>query len=117
MTATYDLSTDIGKARLYSKDTVVASPRFTDEEIQGFLDMEGNDPRLAAAVSLELTATNQALLARVTAVGDIKLDGISLAESLLTQANNLRRLVKISRVGTSSGHLEMVARTDKFSLI
>jgi len=116
MTTTYDLSTLIGKARLYSKDTTLTSVRFSDEEIQGFLDMEGSDPRLAAAVSLELTAVDQALLAKVTQVGDIKLDGSTVAESLISQANNLRRLVRISRTGASAS-LEMVSRLDTFPLI
>lgn len=102
MTVTYDLSTLIGKVRLYSKDTSLISPRFTDEEILVFLEMEGNDPRLAAAVNLENTAASQTLMAKVVGVGDIKLDGISLAESLISQANHLRRLVRISKTGSSS---------------
>ena len=113
MTATYDLSTNVGKTRLYSKDTVIASPRFTDEEITAFLAIENGDPRLAAAVSLELTAANTALMAKVKAVGEIQfVDYATLAESLVSQAKNLRKLVQTS--GTARSTLTGIKRTESY---
>lgn len=115
MTATYDLGTDVGKARLFSKDTALASPRFTDEEITEFLTMEGGDPRLAAAVSLEITATNAALMAKVAKIEGIELGSIAMSDALITQANNLRKLVRLS--ASSRITLDGVKRTDSHPLI
>lgn len=113
MTATYDLSTNVGKARLYSKDTVLTSPRFTDEEITAFLAIENGDPRLAAAVSLELTAANTALMAKVKAVGEIQfVDYATLAESLVSQATHLRKIVQVS--GSARTPLTGIKRTESY---
>jgi hypothetical protein len=113
MTATYDLSTNVGKTRLYSKDTSTVSPRFTDEEINAFLAIENGNPRLAAAVSLELTAANTALMAKVAAVGEIKfVDMAAMSESLISQAKNLRRLVQVS--GATRSPLTGIKRTESY---
>lgn len=111
MTATYDLTTAVGKSRLYSKDTNLTSPRFSDEEIQEFLSMEGGDPRLAAAVSLELTAADKTLMAKVKAIEGIQFeDTATLAAALMTLATNLRKQVRYTTASQSP--LSGVARAD-----
>lgn len=42
MTATYDLSTDVGKVRLAIQDTDTSDAEFTDEEIEVFVDTGGS---------------------------------------------------------------------------
>lgn len=92
MTATYVPGSTIGNIRLYCTDTNLTSPIFTDEELNQFLSLEG-DIRLAAAAALERMASSQTLLAKVRAVGDISLDGVSLAKQLMANAQNLRETV------------------------
>lgn len=93
MTATYVQGTDIATIRLYGSDTNLLSPIFSDEELLSFLTIEG-DVRLAAAAALERMASDKTLLAKVRAVGDISLDGISLAKQLMANAANLRDIVE-----------------------
>ncbi len=55
MTATYDLTSDIGKIRLLISDTDVtpaSDAHFTDEELQVLLDL-GGSVYMAAALALE----------------------------------------------------------------
>ena len=63
MTATYDLSTPIGKTRLRIPDTNIEHPLFADEELQALLDAEGGDPLLTAAAALEIIAGDPQRLA------------------------------------------------------
>jgi len=67
MTITYDLSTDIGKIRLIIQDT--AGARFSDEELQVFLDSEGS-VNLAAAAALEAWAAHLSESAASEKIGD-----------------------------------------------
>ena len=59
MTATYDLTTNVGKVRLKIADTDVTpatDAHFTDEELQVFLDEADDDILLASALALEAWA-------------------------------------------------------------
>ena len=67
MTISYDLSTDIGKIRLIIQDT--AGDRFSDEELQVFLDSEGS-VNLAAAAALESWAAYLSDSADSERIGD-----------------------------------------------
>jgi len=67
MTITHDLSTDIGKIRLIIQDT--AGARFSDEELQVFLDLEGS-VILAAAAALEAWAAHLSESAASEKIGD-----------------------------------------------
>ncbi len=61
MTATYDLTTAIGKVRLLISDTDItpaSDAHFTDEELQIFLDLADDDVYIAAALALESWATS-----------------------------------------------------------
>lgn len=73
MTATYVLTTSIGKVRLLIGDTDVVPETdayFTDEEITAFLTMESNSVNLAAAVALESWAAAYAPTADAEKMGD-----------------------------------------------
>lgn len=53
MTASYDITTDVGKIRMLISDTNLSNPHFTDEEIKVFLGMYPGSYRLPAAQALE----------------------------------------------------------------
>jgi hypothetical protein len=73
MTATYDLTTLIGKVRLKIDDrdvTPAADAHFTDEEIQVFLDEASDDILIAAALALEAWAASLTESATSEKIGD-----------------------------------------------
>jgi len=91
MAATYTLSTDIGKVRLYASDTNIANTAFSDEEWQIFIDnAQGSNLRLAAAWGLRTLARDLARLGHWKDAGvsnDAAADmAVTLAEWLEQQA-------------------------------
>lgn len=73
MTATYDLTTNIGKVRLKIADTDVmpaSDAHFTDEEIQVFLDEADDDILIASALALEAWAASLTDSALSEKIGD-----------------------------------------------
>lgn len=94
MTWTYDLETDIGKARLYGQDHSTEETKlFSDEEIQVFLDSNSDSVFLAAATMLEHVANDQTLLLLKVTLGGGALvtDGPAVAEDLRKGAALLRK--------------------------
>lgn len=89
MPATYDPTTDVGRVRLLIADTDEANAVLQDEDIDAFLDMEG-DVRLAAAQALDTIATSEALVQKVLKTMDVQTDGAKLAEALMKRAAALR---------------------------
>lgn len=87
---TYDPTTTIGLVRLRLSDTDEATALFSDAEISAFLDAEGADWRKAAALALETTASNQALVLKVITRDGLQTDGAKLAAELRAQATALR---------------------------
>lgn len=90
MTFTFDLTTDIGRVRLLIPDTQPASHVFVDAEIEAFLEMESGVKR-AAALALEVIASNEALVLKAIKLLDISTDGPKVADSLLKRAATLRQ--------------------------
>lgn len=88
MTITYDLSTSIGKVRLLCSDKTGAC--FEDSEIQGFLTMEDNSVKRAAAQALDTIADSKVLTMKVYTSGDYSVDGAKMADALRKRANALR---------------------------
>jgi len=89
MTATYDLSTNIGKIRLIISDKDIADCHFTDEELQVFLDSEGS-VNLASAAALESWAAAYALNADSEHIGDYSY-AQSITKKMLELAAKLRK--------------------------
>lgn len=94
MSATFDLTTSVGKVRLLIPDPDISSPLFTDEEIVTFLSLEKQGIFRAAALALETAASNKTLSAIVA----VRLsDGSSIGSSsgalepLFARARELRR--------------------------
>jgi len=93
MAFTYDPTTDRGKVRLLIPDTDTADSNnqlFTDAEIDTFLTMEDSNIKRAAALAIETTARNQALVLKVIRLLDLQTDGAAVARELRMQAKELR---------------------------
>ncbi len=89
MTVTYDLTTDIGKVRLTTGDKTVSDPIFTDEELQVFLDNNGDDINLASADALEAWAAQYGANVDSEKIGDYNYSQ-SIITKLLSMAKALR---------------------------
>jgi hypothetical protein len=86
---TYDLTTAAGQVRLLATDTNEDRPIFEDEEIAGFLAIEGS-VKSAAALALECIAVNEALVQKRIKILDLQTDGPAVAAALRVQAAGLR---------------------------
>lgn len=91
MTFTYDLSTDIGRVRRTIPDKDEDEAFWTDEDLQSFIDDEGNW-RLASAACLEAMASDSAMVLQVIQVQDLHVDGTQAAKLLLQRAKLIREL-------------------------
>lgn len=69
MSYTYDLTTSVGKVRVWIRDNDASNVLFTDEEITAMLGMNENDIRATAAACLYALASNKALLSRMISAG------------------------------------------------
>lgn len=107
MTYTYDLTTDIGQTRLLCTDRVEAYMIFSDEEIQAFLDMSGDNPRYAAADALDQIAATQTLILKYIEINGLKTNGPAVASALHSQAVSLRE--QASRIEEEDGYCEIVS--------
>lgn len=85
MSFTYEVATDIGKFRAIFPDVDSTAALFSDEEIQVFLDLEG-DLRRARARGLERAAADTVLTLRVTKVLGLEVDGAAAARELRMEA-------------------------------
>lgn len=91
MAFTADLTTDIGKVRLFLMDMDSTNPIFPDDMmIQNLLDAEGGDTKGATAFGMEIIAGNQQLLLKTIQLLDLKQDGFSVAKGLLATAKQIR---------------------------
>ena len=99
MSATYDLTTDRGKARLWAADTDTASYLFTDAEWDYFLTESESDPMLAAAMALEIAATDAAKIAIVFRNESQTTDPTRVPELLTARAAKLRSQAGKTLVG------------------
>lgn len=92
MTATYDLTDNIGKVRLLIGDTDVtpaSDAHFTDEEISAFLTMADDSVNIAAAIALEAWASTLSSNAESERIGDYSYSKKE-ASNKLTLAERLR---------------------------
>lgn len=103
MTATYDLSQDVGVVRLLCTDVAIATPILQDEDYTALLSLEGGDIKLAAAQALDTIATNEALTQKVLRILDLSTDGAKLADSLFKRAAALRAQVAADQAAAEAG--------------
>ena len=90
MTFTYIPGTPLGMVRLLCTDRDPDYEIFSDEEIGVFLDLNGQDVRLAAADALDQIAASQALILKYIEVNGLKTNGQAVANALHQQAESLR---------------------------
>ena len=93
---TYDLSTEIGKARLAAGDTDTANAVYTDAEWTEWLARwshvrEANRVDWAVAEALEAVLTNDARLIGKTEVLGVSLDGTAWRPALRDRIKTLRQ--------------------------
>lgn len=107
---TYDLTTGVGKVRLYTDDhdfsaidpTLPAEMRsalFTDAELSVFLASQSESPEKAAAMALRAMAANKSLLVRVRRMGDTTVDYGSLRDDLLKLAASYEKVADTAAGG------------------
>jgi hypothetical protein len=89
MSASYTLSTDVGRVRLLVPDRDLSSPVFQDEEVTALLAIEGGVQR-AAALALETIASDTAATLRYTQTLGLTVDGTKASAELLKRAAQLR---------------------------
>jgi hypothetical protein len=103
VTATYNLATDVGVARLLCADTNLTEPLLTDEDYAALLSLEGDDIKLAAAQALDSIATNEALVQKVIRILDLSTDGSKTAQALMARAKALREQVAADQAAAEAG--------------
>ena len=91
MSFTYDASTPAGKVRLLCTDRDSNNQAFQDDEIQAFLDLNGQSIILAAAQALDQLASNEAFIQGKIKLENLETDGTALAAALRAQADKLQK--------------------------
>lgn len=90
MTSTPDYTSPVMQVRLLIADLDTANPVLTDDQVGGYLTVEGDNVKLAAASALEAIASSEALVSKVIKSRDLSTDGPAVAKSLREHAASLR---------------------------
>jgi len=112
ITFTYDPTTPLGKTRLYAQDTVTANAIFTDEELNAFLTINGQNVFLAAADALDIIAANQAYVLKVISNNGLSTNGAAVASSLQATARVWRDKALTSDGTTAISGIIIVPNAD-----
>jgi len=86
----YDPTTAQGKVRLLLNDVDDPDYVFTDDEIDAFLALEGDNVKRAAAQAIDTNATNEALASKVLRTQDLSTNGAAVAKEMRAHADRLR---------------------------
>lgn len=105
---TVDPTTAIGMVRLLTTDVDEEDPLFTDAQISGFLTLEAQNTRLAAAQALDAIARSEALVSKKIRTQDLQTDGPAVAAELRASASELRRQVDEGFDGGADGGFDVV---------
>jgi hypothetical protein len=89
MSFTYDLTTDVGRVRRTIPDKTEATAIWSDEEIESFIEDEG-DWRRASAAALEAIASNHLLVLKVVRIHNLETNTDRLARELMARAKLIR---------------------------
>jgi len=90
MAKTYDITTSVGKVRLYTAETAITTTRYTDEEIELFISEASNDLYMAAALFWETKASYAANKAVQKSIGKLSVNKGVTAEYALKMAEMFR---------------------------
>jgi hypothetical protein len=85
-----DYTTAAGQVRLLIADTDENEQVLDDNQIDGFLSLEGDNVFRAAALALETIAVDQALVLKVIRTLDVQTDGAKVSTELRARAKDLR---------------------------
>lgn len=107
MTATYDISNNIGKVRLLVGDNDLTDVIFTDEEIQIFLDAQSQEVNLAAADLLEAWAAKYGVSAESEKIGDY-----AYVQKIVERMLNMADRIRTKQASTPAGAIAEVGQTD-----
>lgn len=66
------------------------TPVFSDDEISGYLQLEGGNVKRAAAQAIDTIADNEVLASKVLRTQDVQTDGAKIADALRKRATALR---------------------------
>lgn len=86
----YDPSTAVGQVRLLINDTKGADPVFDDADLLGFLALESNSVKRAAAQAIDVIADDEALTSKMISAQGISANGPAVAAALRARATSLR---------------------------
>jgi len=85
-----EFTTAVGKVRLLLNDVDEQSLVFSDDEIEAFLELEGDSVKRAAAQAIDTNASNEVLASKVLRTQDLSTDGAKVADALRKHADRLR---------------------------
>jgi len=97
MTATYDVTGNIGKVRLLIGDTDITDAVFSDAEISFFLTEEGSRIYGAAALALEAIAASTGRQAKARSI-------MQFSESTMGAAREIRELAMAMRARETAAY-------------
>lgn len=97
------MATDVDTVRLLIGDVDLSNRLFTDDQVQGFLDVEGGSVKRAAAQALDTMASSEVLVSKVIKSQDLSTDGAKVADALRRHAAVLRTQADVADSTGSSG--------------
>ena len=106
MSFSYIAGTDIATVRLLIMDTNAGAYVFEDAEITVFLGLETGVKR-AAALALEVMASNEAFTLKVIRLLDLQTDGAKTADALMKRAATLRSQAEADDAATDGGAFDV----------
>lgn len=93
MSFTYNLSTNIGRVRLLTRDVDSTNVIMTDEEITEMLNQFDQEPKFTAAQCILTWANNYALLAKIKKAGGYEEDLSKIADILRENAESMMNMM------------------------
>lgn len=95
------------QVRALIPDTSSTTYVFQDEELEGYLMLEGGNVRRAAAMALEVAASDKALVQGVVKTLNLSVDGAAAARALMERAALLREqsATRQPRIATAGSKL------------
>lgn len=90
------MATPVEQVRLLIADvsTDPAKQILTDPQVEGYLEIEDGNVKLAAASALDAIASSEVLVAKVIRTQDLATDGAKVADALRKHAASLRAQVE-----------------------
>lgn len=87
-----DYTSTIGQVRLLIADTSETAPILTDSQISGYLSLNADSVRRAAADALDAIASSETLVSKVIKTQDLSTNGPAVAADLRAHADRLRQI-------------------------